>query len=199
MVEENLHTDRFALTADEARRIVEASAAPRDRSLLRALVETGMRRAEAAAIDVRDLDLEARRILVRSIKGVKERAVPLTEKLTHDLRALVGARTAGPVFLSNRKAALTPRHVNRIVERAGRLAQVRNPNPGSGGRITCHLLRHTFARLWRERGGDIESLAQILGHKSMARTAQMYGSEGCEDVQAQYRRIMEERSSESSP
>ena len=54
--------------------------------------------------------------------------VPITEELASDLRLLVGRRKTGPILLSNREAALTPRHVNRIVTAAGERAGVKNPN-----------------------------------------------------------------------
>src|SRR5262245_55881542 len=127
MVENSFyHIERATLTADEAQRIIMASESSRNRCLLRVLVETGMRRAEVASIGTIDIDLEGRRIAVRSTTGSGRREVPITQELAHELRSLVGLRTVGPVFLSNRKAALTPRQINRIVERAGQLAGVRN-------------------------------------------------------------------------
>lgn len=165
---------------------------PRDRCLVATLAVTGMRRAEVAALDVRDLDLEARRLTIRSGKGNKQRTVPITEELGSDLRLLIGKRAIGSLFLSNRGAALTPRQVNRIVAHAGELAGVKNPNPSTDGHLTCHLFRHTFARHWKQRGGDIESLAQILGHASSATTVDLYGTLSIDDVQASYDKITSE-------
>lgn len=185
-----LKPSQFALKPAEIRKIIYAAPNPRDRCLVRTLAETGIRRAEVASLDVRDLDLEDRRLAIRSGKGGKERVVPLTEELASDLRLLIGRRGTGPIFLSNRQAALTPRQVNRIVARAGELASVKNPNPSAEG-ITCHLFRHSFARHWKQRGGDIESLAHILGHSSSATTVDLYGTQSIDDVQANYERIME--------
>jgi integrase len=80
--------------------------------------------------------------------------------------------------------------VNRIVTAAGERAGVKNPNPASDGRLTCHLFRHTFARHWKQRGGDIESLAQILGHASSSTTVDLYGTLSIDDVQQNYDRIV---------
>ena len=60
----------------------------------------------------------------------------------------------------------------------------------SDGHLTCHLFRHTFARHWKQRGGDIESLAQILGHASSATTVDLYGTLSIDDVQANYDRFV---------
>lgn len=184
-----LKNSQFALKPAEVRKVVYACTSPRDRCLVATLAVTGMRRAEVAALDARDLDLQARRLTIRAGKGNKQRTVPITEELASDLRLLIGKRATGPLFLSNRGAALTPRQVNRIVAHAGELAGVKHPNPSSDGHLTCHLFRHTFARHWKQRGGDIESLAQILGHASSSTTVDLYGTLSIDDVQANYDKI----------
>jgi len=82
------------------------------------------------------------------------------------------------------------KQINRIVAVAGERAQVKNPNPATGGRLACHLFRHTFARHWKQRGGDIESLSHILGHASSATTVDLYGTQSIDDVQANYEKLM---------
>jgi integrase len=184
-----LKNSQFALKPAEVRKVIYACDNPRDRTLVATLAATGVRRAEVAAIDARDVDLEARRITIRAGKGGKQRTVPITEELASDLRLLLGRRATGPVFLSNRRGPLTTRQVNYIVAEAGARAGVKNPNPSSAGRITCHLFRHTFARHWKQRGGDIESLAQILGHASSSTTVDLYGTLSIDDVQEHYDRL----------
>lgn len=186
-----LQNSQFALKPAEIRKVIYACTNPRDRCLLSVLAFTGMRRAEAAALDVRDLDIEARRITIRAGKGAKERMVPITEELASDLRLLIGRRNTGPIFLSNRGEAFTPRHVNRIVAAAGDRAGVKSPNPSAHG-LTCHLFRHSFARHWKQRGGDIESLSHILGHASSATTVDLYGTQSIDDVHENYDRLMEQ-------
>jgi integrase/recombinase XerD len=187
-----LKNSQFALKPAEVRKVIYACDYPRDRTLVGTLAATGMRRAEVAALDVRDVDLEARRVTVRAGKGGKQRTIPITEELASDLRLLIGKRATGPVFLSNRRGPLTTRQVNYIVADAGVRAGIKNPNPASAGRLTCHLFRHTFARHWKQRGGDIESLAQILGHASSATTVDLYGTLSVDDVQASYNHVMTE-------
>ena len=181
---------QFALKPEQVRKIVCACVSPRDRCLVRTLADTGCRRAEVAALDVRDVDFAAHRLTIHSGKRAKQRIVPITDALENELRLLVGRRDHGPVFLSNRHAALTPRQVNRIVERAGQLAEVSNPNPTSSGKVTCRLFRHTFAQHWKQRGGDIESLSRILGHATSATTVDLYGTQDIDDLQSSYERIM---------
>lgn len=141
------------------------------------------------ALDVRDVNFEELEITIRSGKGGKQRVVPITDELGQDLRFLAGRRATGPVFLSLRKGPLTVRQLNRIVHDVGELAGVENPNPDAGG-VTCHLFRHTFARQWKARGGDIETLSNILGHESSATTVDLYGTQSVEDMKENYRKVM---------
>ena len=69
-----------------------------------------------------------------------------------------------------RGSSISVRSLNRIVMEAGVLSGVKNPNPKYKGNLTCHLFRHSFARIWKSRGGSIESLSKILGHASTATT-----------------------------
>jgi integrase/recombinase XerD len=115
--------------------------------------------------------------------------VPLTDGLAQDLGFLVGRRATGPLFLSLRQGALTVRQLNRIVHDVGELAGVANPNPDADG-VTPHLFRHTFARQWKDAGGDIETLTNILGHASSATTVGLYGTQSVEDMKESYRRVM---------
>jgi integrase/recombinase XerD len=153
------------------------------------LSDTAIRRAELVALDIRDLDLERRQLVVRSGKGQKRRVVPFTDELASDLRIYLDRRTAGPLFLSQRRTALSVRQLNRIVKRVGELAGVRHPNPDSDGAITPHLFRHTFARHWKQAGGDIESLRNILGHAHATTTIDLYGSLSMDDIQTTYDRL----------
>ncbi len=187
-----LKASQFSLKPGELRKLIYAAESPRDRCLIRTLAETGIRRAELAALDVRDVDLEVRRLTIRSGKGGKERVVPITQELASDLRFLIGRKQTGPIFVSLQKGPLQIRQINRVVRALGEAAGVKNPNPASGGAVTCHLFRHSFARLWKQRGGDIESLSHILGHSSSATTVDLYGTQSIDDVHANYERIMED-------
>lgn len=105
---------QFALKPADVRKLVTAAATPRDRCIVRVFAETGIRRAELVALDVRDVDVEQLELTIRSGKGAKQRIIPLAEDLAQELRFLIGRRGTGPVFLSLRKGALTVRQLNRI-------------------------------------------------------------------------------------
>lgn len=187
---QQLKNSEYHLKPNEVKKVIYAPSLPyRDRCILKTLAQTAIRRAELAALDVRDVLFDKQLIEIREGKGGKSRTVPITEELASDLRHLVANRKNGPIFVSQRGGNLTPRQVNWIVARAGELAGVKNPNP-KYEHLTCHLFRHSFAREWKKRGGSIETLAKILGHSSVKTTLDEYGTENLEDIQDNYRRII---------
>ena len=184
-VSSQLANGEFSLSAREVNRLIEAAGSQRDRALIRLLAETGMRRHEAAALADTDIDCPQQLITIRSGKGRKQRMVPMTPQLANDLQQLVHGQPPGRVFQSRQTGSLSTRQINRIVKAASRTAGVRHPNPRYQF-VTCHLLRHTFARLWKAHRGSIETLSKILGHASVKTTWDIYGTEGLRDIQINY-------------
>lgn len=175
----------YSLAASELRALIAAGATPRDRALLQLLCETGMRRFEVTALRWADVDVVRRLVTVHHGKGGKERVIPVSVAACNALVPLAAADPATRVFHSRQSATLSVRQVNRIVARAGARAGLRHPNPRYR-EVTCHLLRHSFARLWKAQGGSIESLSHILGHSSVKTTWDVYGTESLPDVQRNY-------------
>lgn len=185
-----LKNSEYHLRPAEMKKVIYAAKTFRDRSMIKTLAQTGIRRAEVASLDIRDVDLVKKLAEIREGKGGKSRTVPITEELASDFKHLIGSRKTGPVFQSNRGGPLTLRQVNWIVATAGDRSGVKNPNPNHS-RITCHLFRHSFAREWKKRGGSIESLSKILGHTSIKTTLDEYGTEDLEDVRENYAKILQ--------
>ena len=179
----------YHLTADQMNRVISAATSPRDTLMLKMLAETGLRRCEITSVRIEDFRLKERLLLVRRGKGNKSRLVPLTPSLLHYLKSCIAGRTDGPLFTSARNKPLSSRQINRIVAHAGTRAGIANPNP-KYNRITPHLFRHSFARLWKDRGGSIEALSKIMGHQSTKTTWDLYGTMSFQDVQRGYDRIM---------
>jgi integrase len=159
----------------------------RDRCVLKILAQTGLRRAEVAHLDVRDVDLPGRRLLVVRGKMGRDRLVPISADLAGDLEQLIGRRTRGPVFASDRRRGLSIRQVSRIVADAGLRAGVTSPYPHARA-LNPHIFRHTFARRWKDAGMPVESLSRILGHGSVATTLDLYGTRSADEVANDYAR-----------
>jgi site-specific recombinase XerD len=162
-----LHPEELRSLLDEP-----ASAGPdggrdlRDTALLELLYGSGLRVAEASALDVDDLDLAQRRVRVWG-KGGKQRVVPLSEPAADALRRWLAdgrrelATEASPgaaLFLNLRGRRMTPRDARRVLDR--RAMAPTHP----------HALRHTFATHLLDGGADLRVVQELLGHADLATT-----------------------------
>jgi site-specific recombinase XerD len=155
-----------ASAADAGPNPTAGTVALRDTALLELLYGSGLRVAEAAALDVDEVDLTRARIVVWG-KGGKQRTVPLSDPAVCSLRrwladgraAMVTEHTpAAAVFLNARGRRLTPRDARRIVDR--RSAAPTHP----------HALRHSFATHLLDGGADLRVVQELLGHADVATT-----------------------------
>lgn len=143
--------------------------AARNEALVALLVRAGLRIGEALNLEVKDVTLQARSgwVLVRWGKGGKERRVPLSAEARKGLRAYLEVRPdvdTPRLFISRRGAPWDVRSAQRMLEEGGRRA-------GITQRVHPHLLRHTFATRFLERGGDLGTLQRLLGHTNVATTS----------------------------
>jgi integrase/recombinase XerC len=163
-----LRPDELRALLDEAPRSApgDGATALRDDALLEVLYGSGLRVAEATAIDVADLDLERQRVVVHG-KGDRQRVVPLSEPTVHALRRwLSGGRDEmvtedtppAAVFLNRRGRRLTPRDARRVLDRRA----VAPTHP--------HALRHSFATHLLDGGADLRVVQELLGHSDLATT-----------------------------
>jgi integrase/recombinase XerC len=147
----------------------------RDRAVLELFYSAGVRVAELVALNVGDVDPWEGTLRVFG-KGRRERVVPLGERalgavrhsLAHrniDLLSRAAAGAAVPLFVGRAGRRLEVRTARRAVERAGRRGGVVGAHP--------HLLRHSFATHLLDRGCDLRSVQEMLGHKNLS-TTQIY-------------------------
>ena len=139
----------------------------RARAIFELLYATGIRCGELVGLDLPEVDLESRFVRVLG-KGRKERVVPFGMPAESALRAYLPVRSkARPrtdaLFVNARGGRLTDRSVRSIVQRRVRdIALVR--------RISPHGLRHSFATHLLERGADLRSIQELLGHARLSTT-----------------------------
>jgi len=137
---------------------------------IRMLLVTGIRVGELCTICLPDIDLRDASIRIRG-KGNRERRVFL---ITEDLRELVqqyifnrsavsSAQSHDLLLINSRGAPATPDYIRKhLREKAAAL--------GIERRITPHMLRHTAATEYLEKGVDIRYVQRLLGHASIATT-----------------------------
>lgn len=145
----------------------------RDRAVLEALYATGMRVSEAANLKKDNLNLEVG--FLRCIgKGNKERVIPLGKKAIQSLQRylamgrpkLLKGRESEYLFLSRLGKRISRQSLWKIIRRYARQAGIKKP-------IRPHILRHSFATHLLERGADLRSVQEMLGHSNIS-TTQIY-------------------------
>jgi site-specific recombinase XerD len=150
----------------------------RDQAILETLFSTGMRLSELVSLNRRDLNFRSHEISVRG-KRQKVRVVFLSDLAVASLQRYLDEREDPfqPLFLrvvkdtperslDGEELRLRPRSIQNIVKKyALQAGIVTNPSP--------HTLRHSFATDLLQRGADLRSVQEMLGHKDLS-TTQIY-------------------------
>lgn len=164
----------------------DAALAIRDRAILETLYSAGLRVSELVGLSDGDLDFAAGVVRVRG-KGRRERLAPIGSFAVRSLKAWLKVRTlsprektgrAAPVFTNRLGTRLTTRSVARMLEKYLKLT-------GLDTRTSPHTLRHSFATHLLDRGADIRSVQELLGHKSLV-TTQIYTHVTTANLKAAY-------------
>lgn len=181
-----------ALTLEEQDAFMQEMRTDYYYSFVAMMLSTGMRCGEVAALQWQDIDSKAGMIHVRRTvtQGEKGKAVigstpkthagirdiPITENVAQILKGqrVYADILPGPtstVFNSQIGTIVTVGAVNRAINQALQRLE------GKGIHIehfSSHALRDTFATRYIEGGGSMQTLKTILGHTSLAMTADLY-------------------------
>ena len=137
----------------------------RDKSLLILIYAAGLRISEALQLNIIDVEgLDSIRIIG---KGKKIREIPLIESAQVAIKQLLDINKNldknSPLFLGVKGKRLNSRQVQKNIE------EIRNKLslPKS---LTPHTLRHSFATHLLEKGVDLRTLQELLGHSSLSTT-----------------------------
>ncbi len=155
----------------------------RDRAILETLYSTGARVSELCSLDLDNIDFIGGVIKVYG-KGKKERLVPIGDRALKAIRVYLERR--GPIVKMDKRAAflnkagrrITDRAVRRIVEKYIRKVSLNE-------RISPHTLRHSFATHLLDRGADLRSVQELLGHMNLS-TTQIYAHVTTERIKSIY-------------
>jgi len=141
----------------------------RDQAIVLCLARLGLRAKEVARLGLDDIDWRSGVVSLRTTKDRRPRQLPLTAEVGRALvRYLRHARpTSGhrELFLSLRTdAPLSSLSISVLIVKALRRAGIVCVQPGA------HLLRHTFATHLIQRGANLKTLADLLGHRRLDTT-----------------------------
>ncbi|MCK9573147.1 MAG: site-specific tyrosine recombinase XerD [Candidatus Omnitrophica bacterium] len=145
----------------------------RDRAILELMYATGLRVSEVSFLKISDINFELGFIKCKG-KGSKERIVPLgkiardfMQKYIDEARPrLAGKKLSYYIFLAQGARRLSRQSIWKAIKRNVSLAGIRKPT-------SPHTLRHSFATHLLERGADLRSVQEMLGHSSIT-TTQIY-------------------------
>jgi integrase/recombinase XerC len=170
------------LSTDEIGRLLQAPPATtaqglRDRAILETMYSAGLRVSEAVGMNDSDLDLAEGIVRIRG-KGRRERLAPIGSFAAKAIQRWVKARVGSAIVGSARQAEPTPLFTNKFGTRlttrsVHRMLLKYLKLMGLDLRTTPHTLRHSFATHLLDRGADIRSVQELLGHKSLV-TTQIY-------------------------
>jgi len=141
--------------------------AARDAAILELFYSSGLRLAELAALDVKELDPIGETVRVMG-KGSRERIVPVgglaleaLSRYRHQAKV-----QSGPLFLNKSRKRLGHRSIWLLLKKYVREA-------GLPATLSPHKLRHSFATHLLDNGADLRSVQSLLGHASLT-TTQIY-------------------------
>ena len=144
----------------------------RDHAILELLYSTGCRVSEAAELPLERLDLQEGTVHLVG-KGRVERMAILGPQaaaavgdylpLRHRLLASRRRPDPGKLFLNRSGTGLSSRWIFETVVRHARRAEI-------AIHLTPHGLRHSFATHLLDRGADLRTVQELLGHKRLVTT-----------------------------
>ena len=141
----------------------------RDKIVLEMLYNTGIREAELLGLTEADVNYIRQEIKVLG-KGNKQRVIPISPALSHDLQEYVYHRQCSFPHIGHLHLIVTdsgepayPMLIYRIVNKYLKL--VSNTDKKSP-----HILRHTFATHLLNKGAELNAIKEILGHSSLNAT-----------------------------
>lgn len=157
--------------------------ATRDRAILETLYSAGIRVSELVGIDISNVDFISGLVKVLG-KGRKERLAPVGDNAISAIRGYMQYRDAraklekNALFLNKSGKRITDRSVRRIVDKYIKILSIKE-------RISPHTFRHSFATHLLDRGADLRSVQELLGHKNLS-TTQIYTHVTTERLKAVY-------------
>jgi integrase/recombinase XerD len=180
---------QFHLSPDQIKILIKHTEKLRDKVIIKLLAYCGLRRFELAKIKIEDIDFVTNKISISGKKNIGRLATIFSDQLLDDmkiyLRYVLKDVKSGYLFPAvstlNENGHITPTQINRIVAKAGNRAQLQNPIPELKN-INPHILRHSCARILKDRGMSLEVVQKVLGHLSYKTTMDLYGTKSISEM-----------------
>lgn len=184
------HTrSQFHLSEEQIKILIRHTDKLRDKVIIKLLAYCGLRRFELAKIRIEEINFETKKIRILGKKSIDRLATLFSDQLIEDLKLYIqyvlGNPRQGYLFPAvsslNTEGHISTTEINRIVAKAGNQAQLHNPIPGLKN-INPHILRHSCARILKDRGLSLEVVQKVLGHLSYKTTMDLYGTKSITEM-----------------
>ncbi len=147
------------LSQQEILDLLQVTANLKHRTILALMYSAGLRIGEVIRLELRDLDIDRRQIIVRQSKGRKDRHVMMAESLLPLILNYINSyRPEELVFAGGNGGHYSPGSIRAFLRRSCKLA-------GFLKRVTPHTLRHSFATHMIENGVNLRHVQDLLGHR----------------------------------
>lgn len=146
-------------------RLRSACDTPKKRAMIEVLLSSGVRCEELVNLDIGDVDIRNRTLIVRDGKGGKDRVTYISELAAEHLEAYLNTRKdSHPEMFQNRYGNRyeTTGAIRKLVNAIASDAGVKNAHP--------HRFRRTFATTLHRRGMDIHEIQRLMGHSNINTT-----------------------------
>ncbi len=166
------------LDAEEVTQLLEAPSKnnweeKRDRAILETLYSSGLRVSELVGLNHDDLDGFGGLLRVRG-KGKKERIVPVGHVALKAIQEYVEKKPPKDGEPALKRALYMNRSGGRLTDRSVRRVIIKYVRrSGLKKEVSPHMLRHSFATHMLDRGADLRSVQELLGHANLS-TTQIY-------------------------
>lgn len=168
----------------------------RDQALLMLMFASGLRASEVVNLTFNQVDFD-NRIMKVSGKGNKDRLVPFTNSAKeamlnyiNGLRKDLLKKDTKYIFLNFQGNKMTVRGLEYILDEI-------EAKTGLYGKIHPHMLRHSFATKMLNRGADLRTIQELLGHSSIETTS-IYTHVAYENMKETYEKTFPRAKKEDS-
>jgi integrase/recombinase XerD len=152
---------------------IRVSQGIRDKAILETLYATGMRVSEAVNLKNDNVNLDIGFLRCFG-KGNKERVIPIGKKAITSIKRyreisrmrFLKNKPSEFLFISRLGKKISRQSLWKMIKKYARSARIKKP-------IRPHILRHSFATHLLERGADLRSVQEMLGHSNIS-TTQLY-------------------------
>jgi site-specific recombinase XerD len=134
----------------------------RDHLLFLMMYRHGLRCSEAIDLRRDDISFDRSTIWIRRLKGSNSGMHPIEGDELRAIRRYLATRDDAWLFISERQTKLTRFAVNYLVDRTAKAAGFDNVHP--------HCLRHSCGYALCEKGRDLRTIQEWLGHRSIEMT-----------------------------